>query len=1297
VNKNLQSRRNRILVVGVILAAILLAVGALAGVSPSSGPVSGGTAVTITGSNIGSGSDITNVTICGVAASIISSQSTTQVVVLASSSPSPLASGPVCIYSISRGVSVLSNAYSYVADAGSISVGLVAYYPFNGNANDASGNGNHAAMNTALLAADRFGQSSSAYLFSSNAFMEMASGLPDMTSVTISLWVNAAQLSDTVMMWEGDVWPAQDITLGIRTNDLRFATKSSDGFLVWTSTGLSTGQWYHLTFIGNSDTGQKQIWLNGSMVASASRTGPFGIGHHYKLQVGRVYDGSNPPSGYFRGLLDEIRVYNRAISADEVWQLYQGGTAEISGTISYSGSQTGQVVLAVGSHTNHIAGPGAYSFTNLPMSSSCSISAFLDVNGNNECDISEPCGEYAGNPVNLTNNLSGVDITLTDSSTIDRGLVAYYPFNGNANDASGNGNHAATNTALLAADRFGQANSAYLFNSNAFIEMTSGLPDMTSVTISLWVNAAQLSDTVMMWEGDVWPAQDITLGIRTNDIRFATKSSDGFLVWTSPGLTTGQWHNLTFVGNNEAGQKQIWLNGSLVSSANRPGPFGLGHHYKLQIGRNYDGSNPPSNFFCGLIDDIRVYNRALSGLEVTALYELYMGQPQAVTLSVTNGPAMGGNTVVITGECLGDGSDITNVTICGVIAAIQGQTSNSVTVIMGAGGVGVGNIVVKSTSRGTATFIGAYTYNPQGVISGDLLRWASVSNFPVARGMMGAAVAGGRIYAMGGYNYGWNTSAYSYDPETPTQGWKSVTSLPAACGCLASVSVGGKIYAIGGQNGVVNFAQVYVYDPLQPASGWGSISNMPLPLGWLAATVSHEKIYVLGGDSTNGTQSGVYEYDPGRPAQGWRFLNNMPAPRNGLAAVELNGIMYAIGGYYSGQCQSSAWAYDPLRPEVGWQSISNIPAARTLLSAVSVDGKIVVMGGRADSPMSGTTTVYIYDPSRPTLGWLSASNMPGGKVESPAVGVNGKIYNISGATAPLTYTPAVYEGSFSSGVAPSSGPKTGGTTVVINGSNLGNGTDITNVTLCGVAASIVSQSGTHVVVTAGSSLVASNGAVVVYSASYGVTVASNAYSYVTDPPAAPGVLPATAVTVQGFSANWTSVDSVENYRLDVSAVSNFTSCLSGYNNLNVGAVTTYAVSGLNAGMTYFYRVRSQQNGLASSNSAAMSVATSGGLLSLSNGPAVGGNTLIITSGGLGNGLDITNVTICGVVASIQSQTSNSVTVIVGAGGVGAGNIVVKSTSFGTTTFAGAYTYNPQGYILGASGFVWGIFIEQKRG
>ena len=69
------------------------------------------------------------------------------------------------------------------------------------------------------------------------------------------------------------------------------------------------------------------------------------------------------------------------------------------------------------------------------------------------------------------------------------GLVAYYPFNGNAKDSSGNGNNGSVNGATLTTDRFGNCNSAYLFDgvSNYISLPTSKLINLNTYSYSLWV------------------------------------------------------------------------------------------------------------------------------------------------------------------------------------------------------------------------------------------------------------------------------------------------------------------------------------------------------------------------------------------------------------------------------------------------------------------------------------------------------------------------------------------------------------------------------------------------------------------------------------------------------------------------------------------------------------------------------------------------------------------------------------------------------------------------------------------
>lgn len=71
---------------------------------------------------------------------------------------------------------------------------------------------------------------------------------------------------------------------------------------------------------------------------------------------------------------------------------------------------------------------------------------------------------------------------------LNDGLVAYYPFNGNANDESGNGHYGTVHGATLTEDRFGNADSAFYFDGNDYIEISSGeIVPQNTITISAWI------------------------------------------------------------------------------------------------------------------------------------------------------------------------------------------------------------------------------------------------------------------------------------------------------------------------------------------------------------------------------------------------------------------------------------------------------------------------------------------------------------------------------------------------------------------------------------------------------------------------------------------------------------------------------------------------------------------------------------------------------------------------------------------------------------------------------------------
>lgn len=107
----------------------------------------------------------------------------------------------------------------------------------------------------------------------------------------------------------------------------------------------------------------------------------------------------------------------------------------------------------------------------------------------------------------------------------------------------------------------------------------------------------------------------------------------------------------------------------------------------------------------------------------------------------------------------------------------------------------------------------------------------------------------------------------------------------------------------------------------------------------------------------------------------------------------------------------------------------------------------------------------------------------------------------------------------------------------------------------------------------------------------------NAYRALTNtpalpsPPSAPTATAATGVTSTAFTANWTSVTGATGYRLDVSTNSAFSTYVSGYQDLDVGNVSSRSVSNLSAGTTYYYRVRAYNSTGTSTNSNTISVTT----------------------------------------------------------------------------------------------------------
>jgi hypothetical protein len=198
------------------------------------------------------------------------------------------------------------------------------------------------------------------------------------------------------------------------------------------------------------------------------------------------------------------------------------------------------------------------------------------------------------------------------------GLVSYYPFSGNANDQSGNNNNGTVTGATLTTDRFGNANCAYHFNglSDKITLQNVPVTGTGDWTIAFWFKTSVQSEQYVCALGDDNNnTDDIQIFINTSkNLQFDLALVSGPISIDT--LTDGSWHFGTVV--MKEGKGFIYNNGiandsipGMNPNITNAGSKFIGHG-RLQI---FDNAA-----FNGEIDDIAVYNRALSQSEIQTIY-----------------------------------------------------------------------------------------------------------------------------------------------------------------------------------------------------------------------------------------------------------------------------------------------------------------------------------------------------------------------------------------------------------------------------------------------------------------------------------------------------------------------------------------------------------------------------------------------------------------------------------------------------------------------------------------------------
>jgi hypothetical protein len=210
-----------------------------------------------------------------------------------------------------------------------LSDGLIAYYPFNGNANDESGNDNHGVIRGPTLTKDRFGHQEQAFYFDGQGdFVE----IPDTPALnparlSISVWVmvdSTASSSDIdIISKDGETYQRQYLLTRSERGHFRAHIGQANGSFYWYDGSISptAQQWYHLAQIWDGQT--LELYVNGKPdVATYRQADRAGV----IISEQPVRVGGGAPVGqlplWFKGMIDDIRIYDRVLTQAEIEALY---------------------------------------------------------------------------------------------------------------------------------------------------------------------------------------------------------------------------------------------------------------------------------------------------------------------------------------------------------------------------------------------------------------------------------------------------------------------------------------------------------------------------------------------------------------------------------------------------------------------------------------------------------------------------------------------------------------------------------------------------------------------------------------------------------------------------------------------------------------------------------------------------------------------------------------------------------------------------------------------------------------
>ena len=535
---------------------------------------------------------------------------------------------------------------------------LLGYYEFNstdpGNDSSPGGANDGTLMNGATVVSDPE-RGDVISLDGADDHLEITGQFGQPTSLTMAAWVNidAGDVGDIISLGDNIL-----LRIGATNNELGLAFHTASGWH-WVDSGINiTGTgWRHIAATFDDTNNEQILYLDGIEVARLTVTESLDY-----ISSLDTFIGANPSGSWnISGMIDEARIYNNALTASDIANLASAPaqpTDTDTVTITVSAANTAPVITSDGggntaainvaenttavttvTATDADLDTVAYTISGGDDAALFSIDAISGVLTFNSAPDFESPADFNGDNVyevtvqaddgNGGTDTQAISVTVLDAANITSNLVAHYEFEEGSGTTATDSTVYNNDGTLLdgATHTTGVVGSGAVDLSGDFDRIEAADAPQTDFgsgdfTVSFWLNSTQ-SGSIARLVGDADGVSDgwVFYTSGAGEINLDVYSNGQTVTLTANGVFDGDWHHITAVRNGS--DFLLYIDGVLIDSTTNALVTSVDNNVNLSIG----ASTPTTNDYDGLIDDVRLYDRALYDDDVVTLHDLGNNAP----------------------------------------------------------------------------------------------------------------------------------------------------------------------------------------------------------------------------------------------------------------------------------------------------------------------------------------------------------------------------------------------------------------------------------------------------------------------------------------------------------------------------------------------------------------------------------------------------------------------------------------------------------------------------------------------